>query len=74
MNPSIFSRTALALGLGLSLIAPLMVHAAPAPELHGYIVGGAALIVGAVVGGQAGTIVMIAGGVLGLVGLWNYLQ
>lgn len=38
------------------------------------IVGGAALIVGAVVGGQAGTIVMIAGGIIGLVGLWNYLQ
>lgn len=38
------------------------------------IVGGAALIVGAVVGGQAGTIVMVGGGILGLVGLWNYLQ
>lgn len=38
------------------------------------IVGGAALIVGAVIGGQAGTIVMVGGSVLGLVGLWNYLQ
>ena len=38
------------------------------------IVGGAALIVGAVVGGTAGTIIMIVGGVIGLVGLWNYLQ
>jgi hypothetical protein len=38
------------------------------------IVGGAALIVGAVVGGKAGTIVMIGGGILGLVGLWNYMQ
>jgi hypothetical protein len=38
------------------------------------IVGGAALIIGAVVGGTAGTIIMIAGGVIGLVGLWNYLQ
>jgi hypothetical protein len=38
------------------------------------VVGGAALIVGAVVGGKAGTIVMIGGGILGLVGLWNYLQ
>lgn len=50
-----------------------------APEQVGHnpammIVGGAALIVGAVVGGQAGTIVMIVGGVIGLVGLWNYLQ
>ena len=38
------------------------------------IVGGVALIVGAVIGGTAGTIVMIGGGVLGLFGLWNYLQ
>jgi uncharacterized membrane protein YiaA len=38
------------------------------------IVGGAALVVGAVIGGQAGTIVMVGGAVIGLVGLWNYLQ
>ena len=38
------------------------------------IVGGAALIVGAVITGQAGTIVMIVGAVVGLIGLWNYLQ
>ena len=38
------------------------------------VVGGAAFIVGAVVGGKAGTAVMIGGGILGLVGLWNYLQ
>jgi hypothetical protein len=38
------------------------------------VVGGAAVIVGAVVGGKAGTVVMIGGGILGLVGLWNYLQ
>lgn len=37
-------------------------------------VGGAAFIVGAVVGGKGGTAVMIGGGILGLVGLWNYLQ
>lgn len=38
------------------------------------IVGGAGLIVGAVVGGTAGTIIMIGGGVIGLVGLYRYLQ
>ena len=38
------------------------------------IVGGVALLVGAVVGGTAGTIIMISGGVIGLLGLWNYLQ
>jgi hypothetical protein len=38
------------------------------------IVGGAALIVGAVVGGKAGTVIMVGGGVLGLVGLWKYLN
>jgi len=38
------------------------------------IVGGAALLVGAIIGGKAGTVVMIGGGIIGLVGLWNYLQ
>ena len=38
------------------------------------IVGGAGLIVGAIIGGTAGTIVMIGGGVVGLVGLYRYLQ
>jgi hypothetical protein len=38
------------------------------------IVGGAALVVGAVVGGTPGTIIMVGGGVIGLVGLFRYLQ
>jgi hypothetical protein len=38
------------------------------------IVGGAAFVVGAVVGGKSGTAVMIGGGILGLIGLWSYLQ
>ncbi len=53
--------------------------AAPAPSptprsTSLMIVGGAALIVGAVVGGRSGTIIMVGGGVIGLVGLWKYLQ
>lgn len=55
----------------------------PAPDLDGtthsqsramMIVGGAGLIVGALIGGTPGTIVMVGGGVLGLFGLYNYLQ
>jgi hypothetical protein len=38
------------------------------------IVGGAVLIVGAVVGGTAGTIIMVGGGVIGIIGLYRYLQ
>ncbi len=38
------------------------------------LVGGAGLIVGAVIGGRSGTIVMLGGGILGLVGLFRYLQ
>jgi hypothetical protein len=37
-------------------------------------VGGAGLIVGALVGGRSGTIVMVGSGILGLVGLFRYLQ
>jgi hypothetical protein len=38
------------------------------------IVGGAGLIVGAIIGGTPGTLVMVGGGVLGLFGLYYYLQ
>jgi len=38
------------------------------------VVGGAALVVGALIGGGPGAIIMVGGGVLGLVGLWNYMQ
>lgn len=38
------------------------------------LIGGATLVVGSVVGGDAGTIIMITGGVIGLTGLWRYLQ
>jgi hypothetical protein len=35
---------------------------------------GATLVVGSIVGGDGGTILMVTGGVIGLVGLWRYLQ
>lgn len=38
------------------------------------IVGGAAILVGAVIGGDAGDIFMVGGAVVGLVGLYKYLQ
>jgi hypothetical protein len=38
------------------------------------IVGGAALIVGAVIGNTSGTLIMVGGAVVGLVGLYQYLQ
>ncbi|MFI5246195.1 MAG: hypothetical protein ACHQQR_13260, partial [Gemmatimonadales bacterium] len=38
------------------------------------IVGGVVLIVGAVVGGTPGTLIMIGGGVVGVIGLYRYLQ
>lgn len=57
--------------------------AAPAPEPRRVetrqndammIVGGAGLIVGAVIGGDAGTLLMVGGAVLGLFGLYKYLE
>jgi hypothetical protein len=38
------------------------------------IVGGAAVLVGAIVGGQAGDVFMIGGAIVGLYGLYKYLQ
>lgn len=38
------------------------------------VVGGAAMIAGAAIGGDAGTIFMVGGAVVGLWGLYNFLQ
>ncbi len=51
----------------------------PAPQASSrsaalMVVGVAALLVGAIVGGDEGSIIMIGGGVMGLVGLWRYVQ
>ena len=56
--------------------------AAPAPRGNAglgqnealMIVGGAAILVGAIVGGDAGDFFMIGGAVVGLYGLYKYLQ
>lgn len=56
--------------------------AAPAPKGNAglgqnealMIVGGAAILVGAIVGGDAGDFFMIGGAVVGLYGLYKYLQ
>ena len=38
------------------------------------IVGGAALIVGAIIGDDPGTVIMVGGAIVGLYGLYQYLQ
>lgn len=38
------------------------------------VVGLGALVAGAIIGGAPGTIIMVGGAVIGLVGLWEYLQ
>lgn len=73
------TRDALAVGVH-SMMSPTT---APAPSRGGsgigqpeamMIVGGAAILVGAVIGGDAGDIFMVGGAVVGLVGLYKYLQ
>jgi hypothetical protein len=56
--------------------APALMMQAPARrrDVAWMVVGGAALVVGSIVGGDGGTIIMITGGVVGLMGLWRYLQ
>jgi len=56
-------------------------NAAAAPQHAGLgqpvammVVGLAGLVAGAVIGGSPGTIIMIGGAVVGLIGLWQYLQ
>lgn len=54
--------------------APALDHMMRMQSRAMMIVGGAGLIVGALIGGTPGTIVMVGSGVLGLFGLYNYLQ
>ena len=73
-----------------SLSVGVRAHAAPADSLAvaaqqrrggGFgqpealmIVGGAAILIGAIIGDDAGTIFMVGGAVVGLYGLYKYLQ
>ncbi|HEY2853087.1 MAG TPA: hypothetical protein VGJ18_09595 [Gemmatimonadaceae bacterium] len=73
--------TADALAVG---VRPVIVASPTAPSARGsaglgqseamMIVGGAAILVGAIVGGNAGDVFMIGGAVVGLYGLYKYLQ
>ena len=54
---------------------------AAAPRRAGYgqpialmVVGGAALLTGLIIGDDAGTVIAVSGAVIGLVGLYQYLQ
>lgn len=73
--------TVSALTVGVRNVVPATTTAAPQRSNAGLgqnealmIVGGAAILVGAVVGGDAGDIFMIGGAIVGLYGLYKYLQ
>jgi hypothetical protein len=55
-----------------AIAAPM--PAATSRNVAWMIVGGAALVVGSIVGGDGGTIIMVTGAVIGLIGLFRYLQ
>ena len=58
-------------------VAPLSVNAQKANLGQSQalmIVGGAALIVGAIIGDDPGTVIMVGGAIVGLYGLYQYLQ
>lgn len=56
-----------------TLVQPPMSNSSPSSAALMFI-GGAGLLVGALISGSAGTVIMVAGGVVGLIGLWNYLN
>jgi hypothetical protein len=57
----------------VAAVAPAR-HGASGPGVALMIVGGAAILVGIVVGNDAGHAISIGGAVVGLVGLYQYLQ
>lgn len=54
--------------------APLHQNRASRRDVKWMIFGGAAIVVGSFVDGDGGTIITITGAVVGLIGLWRYLQ
>ena len=73
------SRDALAAGVRISrpasTVAPMAASGAGLSQSQALmIVGGAAILVGAIVGDTAGTVFMVGGAVVGLYGLYKYLQ
>ncbi|HVX40392.1 MAG TPA: hypothetical protein VHB25_12545 [Gemmatimonadaceae bacterium] len=53
---------------------PLMARANLGQSRAMMVVGVAALITGAIIGGTPGTVIMVGGAVVGLLGLYDYLQ
>jgi hypothetical protein len=73
LQPSAVGSRALAPTTGSPMVA-MPANGETSQNVALMLVGGAGLIVGAVIGGRSGTIVMLGSGILGLVGLFRYLQ
>jgi hypothetical protein len=68
-------QTQVGVSRAVSATAPMIAQQqATRRDVSWMVLGGATLIVGSIVGGDGGTIIMIVGGVIGLTGLWRYLQ
>ena len=68
-------QTQVGVSRAVSATAPMIAQqSASRRDVSWMVLGGATLIVGSIVGGDGGTIIMIVGAVIGLTGLWRYLQ
>jgi hypothetical protein len=84
--PAVATQSAPVAGPTMEAASVAVRHAAPAttatpPRRAGYgqpvalmVVGGAAVLAGLIIGGGAGTAIAVGGAVVGLVGLYQYLQ
>lgn len=73
LQPSAVGSRAMAPTTGSAMVA-MRANGDNSQNVALMFVGGAGLIVGAIIGGTSGTIVMVGSGILGLVGLFRYLQ
>ena len=79
MAPTQFGPTLAPVGVSRTNVVPTsepmnLQGTASRRDVSWMIIGGAALVVGSMVDGDAGTIIMVTGAVVGLTGLWRYLQ
>jgi len=72
VTPSVIPRTVYATETALE--GAMLQQGGDRRNVSMMVVGAAGLVIGSVIGGDAGTIIAISGGVVGLIGLFRYMQ
>lgn len=73
-EPAVLGLRLLPVTAPVAFVDPVQSRGSQSQNVAMMIVGGAGLIVGSLIDGDTGTIVMVGGGVVGLIGLYRFLN